>query len=50
VCKDVPPPGKCWGDRDCPAGGTCANVTLCRCAEQCFVPDSPGTCIVSMVR
>jgi hypothetical protein len=50
MCKDQPPLGKCWGDRDCPNGGTCAMVTLCGCAENCLLPDSPGTCIASVVR
>ena len=44
VCKEPPPQGSCWSDRDCP-GGVCMDAQLCRCGETCTGIEYPGTCI-----
>ncbi|MBW2278723.1 MAG: hypothetical protein JRF63_14625, partial [Deltaproteobacteria bacterium] len=46
VCKDPPlNDGECWGPHDCEYGEVCDGAVVCACDYECFVEDSPGTCI-----
>jgi hypothetical protein len=49
VCKPVPKPGFCWGDRDCPGGQSCSGVRVCPCGASCLIADQIGTCAAGSV-
>ncbi len=47
VCKEAPPGGQCWSDKDCNAGvqGACIGAFVCPCDADCDGPDQPGKCV-----
>ena len=49
VCKDPGElkPGACWTDAQCGKGGVCKGANICPCGANCFVADSPGTCLAA---
>lgn len=48
-CKQAPPTGSCWTNRDCAILGLpCGSPVICPCGANCAVADTPGQCLIPL--